>query len=103
MKVEEELREAERTGEVVLGSNETLKETESNNSSLTVISMSAPVEVEEKLEKYSEENDIPIHRYDGGSKDLGLALGEPFSVSVLAVLDPGKSNVLEFGGLESGV
>jgi len=98
VKVEEELREAERTGKVVLGSNETLKATKSDSSLLTVISMSAPADVEDKLEEYSEENDIPINRYSGGSKDLGLALGEPFSVAVLAVLDPGDSNILEFEG-----
>ncbi len=102
MEADEELRESERTGEVVLGSNETLEATKSGEAQLTVISTSPPKEVEEKLRKYTDENDISLHYYPGGSKDLGLALGKPFSVSVLAVLDVGDSSVLELGGIESG-
>ncbi len=102
MEADEELRESERTGEVVLGSNETLEATKSGESKLTTISTSAPRDVEEKLRKYAEDNDIPLYYYPGGSKDLGLALGKPFSISVLAVLDSGESNVLELGGLENG-
>ncbi len=102
MEVDEELRESERTGEVVLGSNESLEATKSGESKLTTISNSAPREVEEEIRVYAEENNVPLYYYQGGSKDLGLALGKPFSVSVLAVLDPGESGVLELGGVESG-
>lgn len=102
MEVDEELRESERTGEVVLGSNETLEATQSGESQLTVISSSAPREVEEKLREYTSENDISLYYYPGGSEDLGLALGKPFSVSVLAVLDSGDSGILELEGVKSG-
>ncbi len=102
MEVDEELRSAERTGEVTLGANETLDATKEGNSRLTVLSASVPHEIEENILEYSKKEEVPVYRYPSGGKDLGLALGKPFSVSVLAVIDSGDSNVLELGGVESG-
>lgn len=97
MTINEELRGAERTGEVVLGSNQTLDATKNGESKLTVVSATCPPDVDEKIRKYSEEKDVPVHYYEGGGGDLGLALGKPFSVAVAAVIDPGDSSVLEIG------
>lgn len=98
----EELRISDRTGEVVMGSNEALSATESGESKLTVLSMTCPREVEDGVREHAERNDIPLYYFDGGGKDLGLALGKPFSVSVMAVLDPGDSKVLKLGEAAHG-
>lgn len=97
MEVDEELRKSERTGETVLGSNETLEATKSGKSKLTTVSATCPEDVEEKLRKYGEQEGVSLYYYPGGSKELGLALGKPFSVSAMAVIDPGDSSVLELG------
>ncbi len=97
MDVDEELRKSVRTGEAVLGSNETLEATKSGESKLTVISATCSREVEEKLEEYAEDNGVSLYYYSGGGRALGLALGKPFSASTMAVIDPGDSNALELG------
>ena len=35
-----------------------------------------------------------VFRFSGTNAELGTACGKPFSVSALAVLDPGDSNIL---------
>ena len=37
---------------------------------------------------------VKIHRYKGTSLDLGSACGKPYSVAVLAILNPGESSIL---------
>jgi len=64
---------------------------------LTILSSTCPDEVEEEIRRYAEEENVPLYFYPGDSEELGLALGKPFLVSVLAVIDPGDSRVLELG------
>lgn len=97
MDVNEELRKAEKTGKVVLGSNETIKAVSSGDSELVILSSTCPADVEENVRAQAEENEISLYFYPGGSEDLGLALGKPFLVSAVAVIEPGDSSVLELG------
>ncbi|KXA89685.1 hypothetical protein AKJ62_02555 [candidate division MSBL1 archaeon SCGC-AAA259D14] len=102
MDVDEELRKSARTGEVVLGSNETLEAAKSGEPELITVSVTCPRDVEAKIREYSEKNEIPVYYYEGGGKELGLALGKPFSVAVMAVLDAGDSTILEIGEVTHG-
>ena len=97
MDADEELRESEKTGKVVLGSNEALDATRSGESKLTILSTSCPRGVEGNIRKAAIEKEVPLYYYSGGSQELGLALGKPFLVASMAVLDPGDSNILELG------
>lgn len=38
--------------------------------------------------------DKPVYIYRGNNVELGSACGKPFGVSVLAIVDEGKSNIL---------
>lgn len=97
MDIDRELREVEKTGAVVLGSNETLKEIKSSRSKLVVITPNCPDSVRSDIVRNAEIKNIPLHFYEGDSEDLGLALGKPFLVSVATIIDPGKSSILELG------
>ncbi|KXA88910.1 hypothetical protein AKJ57_06140 [candidate division MSBL1 archaeon SCGC-AAA259A05] len=97
MDVNEELRETESSGKIVLGSNETLDATRSGESKLTIISTTCPGDVEEDIRKYSGREKVPLYYYPGGGKELGLALGKPFLVSTMAIIDTGDSNIRELG------
>ncbi|MDX1534711.1 MAG: ribosomal L7Ae/L30e/S12e/Gadd45 family protein, partial [Thermoplasmata archaeon] len=39
--------------------------------------------------------DVRVQEFQGTNVELGAACGKPFSVSALAVLDPGKSKILK--------
>ncbi len=97
MDVSEELRKVESTGDIIIGSNQTIDATESEKSKLTILSTTCPRIVEERLRKIAKKKEIPLYFYSKGSEDLGLALGKPFLVSAVAVIDPGDSRVLELG------
>jgi large subunit ribosomal protein L30e len=38
--------------------------------------------------------DIKVQVFEGTPVDLGVVCGKPFSVSVLSIMDPGNSNIL---------
>jgi large subunit ribosomal protein L30e len=38
--------------------------------------------------------DVKIHIYSGNNMELGALCGKPFSVSALAIIDKGTSNIL---------
>ncbi|KXB02706.1 hypothetical protein AKJ45_03310 [candidate division MSBL1 archaeon SCGC-AAA261F19] len=97
MDIDRELREVEKTGAVVLGSNETLKEIKTCRSKLVIITPNCPDSVRRNIVRNAEIKNVPLYFYGGDSEDLGLALGKPFLVSVAAVIDPGKSSILELG------
>ncbi len=80
------IKNAMNTGKVHFGMKQTKKAIESGKARLVVISKNAPSKLETSGAK--------VHRYEGTSRELGSAVGKPFSISYLAVLDPGKSDVL---------
>jgi large subunit ribosomal protein L30e len=45
----------------------------------------------------SGEHEVKMHRYKGNNMELGALCGKPFSVSALAILDKGSSNILSLG------
>ncbi len=98
MDLNEELDKLDKTGEYVIGSNETLELTQSGESKLTVLSTTCPPDVEKEVRESADKNDVSLYYFDGGSEDLGLALGKPFLVSAMAIIDSGDSSILELGG-----
>ena len=92
------LRSAIRTGEVSIGSNETIGSIKNKKAKLVVIASNPSVHVREAIE----DEDILIFEYPGSGGDLGSACGKPFSVAALAVIDPGESEILSLKGLQKG-
>lgn len=97
MDIDRELRDAEKTGEVILGSEETTKAIKAGHVKLVVIAMNYPDYLKSDILKMAELNSVPLHSYEGNARDLGLAFGKPFLVSVASVIDPGDSKIEELG------
>lgn len=85
------LKVALQTGTVKLGVTETLKTAKSKKARLLIIAQSCP---EPKLTGSKKYERIPIYHYSGTAVELGAALGKPFPVSALAVVDAGSSALL---------
>lgn len=98
MDIDKELRRAERTGKVVLGSKEVLESLKHGNAKLVLITPNCSDSTTLKINQTTKLGKTPIHTYNGTSEDLGLAFGKPFLVSVAAIIDPGNSQVLQLGG-----
>lgn len=98
MDLNREIRQAVTTGKVILGSEKSLKALKLGHAKLLILASNCPEIVRADAEHYAKIANIPIHIYPGDSSELGLACGRPFLVSVMAVLEPGSSNILSFRG-----
>ncbi len=93
--LERELRNLVKTGKVYLGVKQTIKSLMHGKSKLVIIAENIPPEYRHRIEYYAKLSNIPIIVYKGSSVDLGLAIGKPFRVSAMAVIDEGSSRILD--------
>lgn len=82
------LKLAVETGEVWLGAERARKAVAAKRAKLVVVASNAPPDSLRGIVG------VKIHTFAGTNADLGAACGKPFSVSALAVVDPGDSNIL---------
>ncbi|HDN50847.1 MAG TPA: 50S ribosomal protein L30e [Thermoplasmatales archaeon] len=86
--ISKEIIRAIATGKVIFGHRQVLKKTE--EAKAFIISKDCPT----KQEVMAHAQDKPVYIYRGNNVELGSACGKPFGVSVLAIVDEGKSNIL---------
>jgi large subunit ribosomal protein L30e len=83
------LRKAVETGKVVLALHQVRRALQADTARLVIRASNCPDEF------LQTPKDIPVQEFQGSNVELGAACGKPFSVSVVAVLDPGKSKILK--------
>lgn len=83
------LKSAITTGQVDFGVDQTEKAIKSGRAQLVIVARNCPSEI-----LMSEDLGVKVHRYEGNNMELGALCGKPFSVSALAVIDKGSSNIL---------
>lgn len=82
------LRTAVETGDVRLGLRQARRAVAQGQARLLVLAANCPDEGLRTQEK------VRVVAFEGGGLELGAACGKPFAVVGLAVVDPGKSNIL---------
>ncbi len=92
---ERELKAAAKSGKIVLGARRSIKLLLRNAVKGVVISDNAPADVRKTVENLAALNKVPVHTYKGTSVELGSVIGKPFRVSVIAIIDPGDSKILD--------
>ncbi len=96
MDIAHALKVALETGTVKIGLSESLASAKAKKARLLIVASTCPdsaLKESKRLEK------IPIFHFEGTAVELGAALGKPFPVSALAVIDAGSSALLS---LETG-
>jgi len=89
------LRTAAKTGSVQYGYKETTEAVEDDDAQAVVLSRNLPEDSREDLLDRAEDHETPVVEFHGTNVELGPALGEPFSVSAAAILNPGESDILQ--------
>jgi large subunit ribosomal protein L30e len=84
-----------RTGKAFLGAENTVKNTKVGKVKLVIVAANCPQETHENIKYYCRLSDIPLIAYNGTGIDLGTACGKPFTISALAVREPGDSEILK--------
>lgn len=94
--IDTNIKVAYKTGKIIYGKNQVLKELRNNPFKMLMICNNCPKELENRLNYYNSltENKLFIHRYKGSSWDLGLACAKPYMISVIGVIDSGDSDLL---------
>jgi large subunit ribosomal protein L30e len=93
--VDKAIGTAVKTGKVVLGANEAVKNAQSGKAKLIVVAANCPTHARGDIEYYGKLSGVNIVVYKGTSIDLGMACGKPFMVSALSVKEPGDSDILK--------
>ncbi len=87
--ISKEILRAISTGKVLFGYKMALKK--AKEAKAFIISRDCP----KKNEIMEAAADKPVYIYKGNNIELGAACGKPFGVSVLTIIDEGKSNIME--------
>ena len=93
MDVSQSIRSAVDSGKVELGLHKTLKLSLSGGAKAIVIAKTCPGAGE--LKGYCRASKIRVLEFNGNGVELGAVCGKPFSVSALAVLEEGNSDILQ--------
>ncbi len=86
--IEKELLRLVKTGKIIFGSRRSIKRAEEAKAFI----ISRDCQDKEKIMEVA--GDKPVYIYGGNNLELGAACGKPFGVSALAILDEGKSNIM---------
>ncbi|MFA6641921.1 MAG: 50S ribosomal protein L30e [Methanomethylophilus sp.] len=82
------LKAAIATGKVEFGVDQTEKAVKSGKAQMVVLADNCRSDFLKSNKK------VKVRVYDGNNMDLGATCGKPYSVSALAVIDKGTSNIL---------
>lgn len=89
------IQTAARTGQVIYGAREVIKLVLHGKARAVIIAANAPPELKRDVMYYAKLGNIPVVIFDGTNMELGAILGRPHSVAVLAIMEPGQSNILD--------
>lgn len=86
---------AVKTGKVLFGANNTIKNAKIGKARLVIVAANCPRSVREDISYYCKLSNIPVVIYNGTSIRLGAVCGKPFMVSSLTIREPGDSGILK--------
>ena len=84
-----------KTGKVVFGSRRSLNFLKLGKARLVIVASNIPKDLREVIDYYSKLTLIPVYTYKGTSMDLGRVCGKSFPIMVMAIREPGDSNIME--------
>lgn len=86
---------ADETGTLVYGARSVKKLLLHGKAKAVVIAANAPPELKQDIKYYAKLSGIPVIKFNGTNIELGSVLGRPHGILVLAIVNPGQSNILE--------
>ena len=91
MDVGRSLKSVIATGSVAIGERSCRRALKKGDVKLVICASNCPNEF---LDELAKEEKTPIHQYEGNNSMLGSACGKPFTVSTVAILDAGASDIM---------
>jgi len=90
------IKVAYKTGKIVYGKNQILKNLRENPFKMLIVSKNCPTELMSQVNYYNSllKDEIFIYNYKGSSWDLGLACAKPYMISIIGVINFGDSDLI---------
>ena len=95
MDVKKQLNNALETGEVLLGSNKTIKALLYGEPKMVLLSQNCPKDQRESITYYCMLSDTPCITLTDDGIELGSGIGRSHILSTVCILDEGDSTILE--------
>jgi len=84
------VRTAVDSGNVILGTKQTLKEVISGDAKFIVVASNCEKNSKEDLLRYAKISGVEVQDFDGSGVELGEVCGKPYIISMLAVVEKKK-------------
>lgn len=85
-----EIRKTVKTGQVTIGSKETVKAITAKTAKAVIIANNCPADIR----KIIDSSDVNVIEFPGMGVELGVLCRKPFLVASAAIIEPGESNIL---------
>ena len=92
--VNRELQKVVSSGEILIGSKETIKALRRKGAKIVIHASNCPEEIKKVFNDKKENGEITIYEYPANSLELGLACGKPYAIASLCITDTGASEIL---------
>lgn len=89
-----DIRLAVDSGETALGINKVIDSIKDNTAKLIIAASINKAEAIQDVMHLAKISDLSVITFEGNSLELGAICGKPFSVSVLSIIKPGNSSIL---------
>ncbi len=92
--VNRELQKVVSSGEILIGSKETIKALRRKEAKIVIHASNCPEEIKKVFNDEKENGEITIYEYPANSHELGLACGKPYAIASLCITETGASEIL---------
>ncbi len=86
-----------KTGKILMGERSIIKHLGQETLKLIIFANNCPENAKKRIHRYAKLNStpVPLFMFQSSSIELGLALGKPFMVAALGIVDEGDSELLK--------
>jgi len=83
-----------KSGKYTLGYKTVMRTLRNGNAKLVILANNIPPVRKSEIEYYAMLSKTGVHHYNGNNIDLGTGCGKFYRTSVLAITDPGDSDII---------
>ncbi len=95
MSLNQQIASAVGTGKCKIGAKSSIDAVKKGVAKLVVVAANCPRDERDDIDRYAQLGGIKVQVFEGTSWDLGEAVGKPFMISTIAVIEPGDSKILK--------
>jgi large subunit ribosomal protein L30e len=94
MDIKRELGVVRMTGKYIVGFRQSYLSVVKGSAKAVILANNTPSDLRAVMEVAAKTSGVPVIYANIDSRELGKAIGKPFWVSTITVLDPGNSSIL---------